>query len=126
MPDYIWICHACKKSNPSGTEVCGSCGFPAVASAVEIEEAVTGIKRPPRLSRKEWQAARHSDIASLPLWKKPLAYGLQLVRFIGGFVIVTGIFSLSIRSLVGGVAIIVVAELLFQWLKGRSHVWQEK
>lgn len=122
MPAYNWVCHTCKKSNPSGTEVCESCGFPAVANGVEIGEAITGVKSPPRLSRKEWLAVRRSDIASMPLWKKPFAYALQLVRLIGAVVVLTGIFSLSIHSVSVGLAVVVVAELLFQFIKGKPYL----
>jgi hypothetical protein len=126
MPRYTWVCHSCKQPNRAGTEICGSCGLPAVATGAEIEEAITGVKSPPRLSRKEWQATRRRDIASLPLWKKPFAYALQLVRLIGAVVVLTGIFSLSIRSLALGIAVVVTAELLFQFLKGRPYVWEER
>jgi uncharacterized membrane protein YvbJ len=38
-PDYRWICHACRSPNEAGSASCTSCGFPAVASAKDIDEA---------------------------------------------------------------------------------------
>jgi hypothetical protein len=35
-PTYRWVCHKCQASNESGAAQCSSCGFPAVASAQQI------------------------------------------------------------------------------------------
>lgn len=35
MPDYDWKCHACDVANSANTDVCASCGCPAVVSAKE-------------------------------------------------------------------------------------------
>ena len=41
-PSYVWVCHACRRSNAAGTEGCVACGFPAVASAIEVDRALQG------------------------------------------------------------------------------------
>lgn len=119
MPDYAWICHSCKASNPSGVDVCTSCGFQAIATGAEIEEAVTGIPRPPTLSRKELLKERRSEMAALPLWKKPIAYLLRGVQIIGSLIFGVGLFELSGIEMLFGLAIAFVAEALYQLLKGR-------
>lgn len=124
MPDYSWVCHSCKESNKEGDQKCCACGFPAVATGAEIDEAVTGIKLAPRQSRKEWQAARRLEISTLPFWKKPLAYALQGVRLIGAVIMLSGIFSLSLQSTAFGFAIVAVAELLYQLFKGKPRAGQ--
>jgi hypothetical protein len=102
-----------------------ACGFPAVASAVEIEEAITGVKRVPRQSRKEWQAARRVEISALPFWKKPIAYVLQFVRFVGAVIMLSAIFKLSGYDFMFGFAIVAIAEFIFHLLKGRPYAWEE-
>ena len=124
-PDYAWVCHSCHGTNPAGFETCGACGCPALASAPEIEEAKTGVKQPPRLSRKQWQAQRRAEIAMLPFWKKPAAYALQAMRVVGAVFILTGIFDLSLGTALIGLAIITVAEVLFTLLKGRPYGWED-
>lgn len=37
MPAYDWKCHACEAANLANTDVCASCGCPAVASAKEAQ-----------------------------------------------------------------------------------------
>lgn len=125
MPHYVWVCHSCHATNPAGSEICGACGCPAIASAADIEEAKTGVKRPPRLSRKEWQALRRAEISALPFWKKPAAYALQAMRVVGAVFVLNGIFSLSLSAGLIGVGIIVIAEFLFSLLKGRPYLWEE-
>ena len=95
-----------------------------MASADEIEQVATGIKRPRRQTRKEWEAARRADLAALPLWKKPFAYALQVVRLVGAVMILGGIFDLSIWGLLFGLGVVAIAELLFRLLKGRPYVWE--
>ena len=121
MPDYTWVCHSCKVSNRPGTQVCQACGFPAEASADKIDEAVTGIKRQPRQSRKEWIVARRQEIAALPWWKKVFAYVLRAIQFVGALVIWLGIFNLSVQAAVFGLAMGMIAEVLFQLLKGKPN-----
>ena len=118
MPDYAWVCHSCKETNIPGAQVCQACGFPAEASAYEIDEAVTGIKRQPRKSRKEWLVKRHEEIAALPLSKKVFAYFLRVIQFFGALFFWSGVFGLSIPAVVFGLTIGVIAEILFQCLKG--------
>lgn len=125
MPHYAWVCHSCHATNSAGLEACGTCGCPAVASAADIEEAKTGVKRPPRLSRKEWQALRRAEITALPFWKKPAAYALQAMRLVGAVFVLSGIFDLSLRAGLVGFGVILVAELLFGLLKGRPYVWED-
>jgi hypothetical protein len=38
---YVWTCHRCKTPNQANADKCASCGFPAIASAKDIE-TVTG------------------------------------------------------------------------------------
>ena len=37
MNPYRWTCHVCSSPNKSGAPRCDACGFPAVASALDIE-----------------------------------------------------------------------------------------
>lgn len=120
MPDYTWVCHSCKATNQPDEEICRRCGFPAVATGSEIDEAVTGVKRQPELSRKELQRQRRAEIAALPIWKKPFAYALRAVQFVGGLVFFSGIFDLSGSEILLGLASGVAAEVSYQLLKGRS------
>lgn len=121
MPDYTWVCHSCKVSNSLGTQVCQACGFPTEASADQIDEAVTGIKRQPRQSWKEWIVARRQEIAALPWWKKVFAYVLRAIQFVGALVLWLGIFNLSVQAAVFGLAMGMIAEVLFQLLKGKPN-----
>lgn len=120
MPDYTWLCHSCKMPNQPGNEICRQCGLPALATGAEIDEAVTGIKRQPALSRKEWQRQRRAEIAALPIWKKPSAYALRLVQFFGGLTFWFGLFDLSVGQMLLGVAVGIAAEALYQLLKASS------
>lgn len=124
MPHYAWVCHSCHATNPAGSEACGACEYPAVASAADIKDANAGVKRPPRLSRKEWQTLRHAEIAALPFWKKPAAYALQAMRVVGAVFVLGGIFDLSLRAGLIGLGVILVAEVLFSLLKGPPYVWE--
>jgi hypothetical protein len=38
-PSYVWACHRCKASNQANSDKCTSCGFPAIATAKDIEDA---------------------------------------------------------------------------------------
>lgn len=38
-PTYRWRCHKCELVNEPGISICAHCGFPAIASAVEICQA---------------------------------------------------------------------------------------
>ena len=124
MPDYSWVCHSCKNSNPPATQVCQTCGFPAVASGAEIQEAITGIKNPPRQSRKEFLSARQEEIAALQLWKKPTVYALRVVEFVGAVIVWAGIFDLSLLFILLGVVVVFAAELIYQLVKGKPYAWQ--
>ena len=121
MPDYAWICHSCKASNRPGLENCSACGFPAVATGAEIEEAITGIPSQPVLSRKELIKQRHAEMAALALWKKPIAYLFRGIAFVGGIVFAWGILDLRGADVLLGLAVMFVAEALFQLLKGHSR-----
>jgi hypothetical protein len=124
MAGYAWVCHSCKAVNSPGNNACRNCGFPAVATGREIEEAVTGVKQPPALSNKELQQKRHAELSALPFWKKPFAYSLRIVQFIGSLVFGLGIFSLSLQHVLSGLALAFVAEVFFQTLKGKSGAQQ--
>src|SRR5574343_368058 len=124
MPLYVWVCHSCHASNPAGSVACAACGCPAVASVADIEEAKTGDNQPQRLSRKQWQAQRRTEIAALPVWKKPAAYALQAIRVVGAVFVLSGIFDMSLRAGLIGFGIILIAEVLFSLLKGRPYVWE--
>ena len=39
VPGYDWVCHKCAMVNAAGLDACSHCGFPAVASAIEIARA---------------------------------------------------------------------------------------
>jgi hypothetical protein len=45
-PSYRWICHKCGSSNEPHTDICASCGFPAVASAEQVERARPDFQPP--------------------------------------------------------------------------------
>lgn len=124
MPLYAWVCHACHATNPAGSGACGVCGCPAVACIADIEEAKTGVKQPPRLSRKEWHVLRRAEISVLPFWKKPAAHALQAMRVVGAVFILSGIFDFSLSASLTGLGIVLVAEVLFSLLKGRPYIWQ--
>lgn len=124
MPLYAWVCHSCHTTNPAGSEGCGACGCPAVLNVADIEEAKTGVKQQSRLSRKQWQAQRRTEIGVLPFWKKPAAYALQAMRVVGAIFVLSGIFYFSLRAGLIGFCIILVAEVLFSLLKGRPYVWE--
>lgn len=124
MPLYAWICHSCNTTNPTGSEACRACECPAVASVADIEEAKSGVKQKPRLSRKQWQALRRAEIAALPFWKKPAAYALQAMRVVGAVFILGGIFDFTLGAGLIGLGIVLVAEVLFSLLKGRPYVWE--
>jgi hypothetical protein len=117
MPDYTWRCHSCKTPNEPGEESCRQCGFPAVATGFEVDEAVTGVKRQPALSGKALLRQRRVEIAALPAWKKPLAYALRAAQFFGGLTFWLGIFDLSVGQMLLGLTAGIAAEALYQLLK---------
>jgi hypothetical protein len=116
MPSYNWVCHVCKLPNHAGVEICGACGFAAVASAVEIDAAIGGQKPETRPSREESTRQLRAQIAALPAWKKPIAYCLRGLMYLGWLIIWSGVFGLAADAMLIGVAVIVVAALLFAWL----------
>lgn len=120
MTEYAWVCHSCKAVNIPGESACRACGYPAEATGAEIEEAVTGIKQAPALSRKELQRQRRAEFAALPLSKKPFAYFLRLLQIIGSLVFGLGIFNLALQQVLIGLALAIAAEVLFQILRGKS------
>jgi len=124
MPQYDWVCHSCNTTNPTGSEACGTCGCPALASVADIEEAKTGVKQKPPISRKQWQVLRHAEIAALPFWKKPVAYALQAIRVVGAVFFLGGIFNFSLSTGLIGLGIVFFSEVLFSLLKGRPYVWE--
>lgn len=125
MPDYAWICHSCRVTNSAGSEACGACGCGAVVSAADLEESKAGVVRPPRLTRKEWHAQRRTDIAALPLWKRPAAYALQAIRVVGAIFVLIGLFDLSLRAGLIGFGLVIVAEVMFSLLKGPPYGWKD-
>jgi hypothetical protein len=36
---YRWVCHRCESANDAGIARCSACGFPAIATGVEIAKA---------------------------------------------------------------------------------------
>jgi len=124
MAGYAWVCHSCKAANNPGESTCRYCGFAAIATGVEIEEAVTGIKQRPSFSKKELQQQRRAEFSAFPFWKKPFAYFLRMVQFIGSVVFGLGIFNLSLRQTLFGLALAFFAEVFFQMLKGKSGAQQ--
>lgn len=124
MPDYTWVCHSCKEANTPGTGVCRACGFPSVATGAEIAKGVCGKTHRPRSSKKEFLRARREELAALPLWKKPFAYLLRALQFVAGVTFWVSVFGLSLPGMALGLAALVVAELLYQFLKGKPYVWE--
>jgi len=101
--------------------LCELCGFQATASGVEIETAITGKQISPPISRKALLKARREELAALPLWKKPFAYTLRLLQFVGGGVAWLAIFDLSLSGVLAGALIAIASELIFQLLKGKPY-----
>lgn len=124
MPDYAWICHSCRKCNTAGTETCRACGFSSVASSADIGEAGTNSARPPRQNWKAFSKARRTELAALPLWKKPLAYLLLGLQLAGGVTVWAGIFNLSLLLIGLGLVIAAGGGLLLELLKGRPYAWE--
>lgn len=56
--DYEWACRACGSRNAAGAHECAGCGFPAVASALEIERHARGERGPRTLTPSEARRAR--------------------------------------------------------------------
>lgn len=74
-PTYIWVCHKCGKPNQPHTGICASCGFPATASAMEIDpdEKKDLSKNESSISSNVWLFFPEAAIAGLfalatPLW----------------------------------------------------------
>lgn len=74
MPDYDWVCHACKAFNTKGTEHCLACDKPAVMSAADID---------PQL--------RHRNVENPKPWH-PIFTGLIAIYLLAGsiYTFVTG------------------------------------
>lgn len=122
MPDYVWVCHSCKHSNPPGALHCQACGFPAEATGAEIEEHITGRKRPPRQSGKEFLKARREEMAALPFWKKSFAYLLRAVQLLGSITVWMGIVEFSLPGIALGIVAVAASEVGYQWLKGKPRL----
>ena len=74
---YRWTCHLCEEPNAAGSTSCVKCGFPALASGLDIDRA---ISKTPAIDVEPSQA-----IARLPLSKK-IAGGIALgVLIVGAF-----------------------------------------
>lgn len=99
--------------------VCRVCGFKAVATGVEIEEALTGNRRQPIPSRNDLMKIRQAEMAALPFWKKPIGYLLRGMQFVGSVIVVFGILDLSGMKVLLGIGVAFVAEVIFQLLRGR-------
>lgn len=117
MPAYDWICLACHAKNRAGLDACAICRCPAEASGDEIDFARTGVKPAQRLSRKQWIAQRYAEIGDLPGWKKPIAYLLQGVRFVGATIALFGLFDLLPGRVLIGLGAVALAEIAFALLK---------
>jgi len=39
IPEYRWTCHRCEWANEPGVPACAHCGFPALATGVDIAKA---------------------------------------------------------------------------------------
>jgi hypothetical protein len=124
VPDYAWVCHKCQAPNRAGASSCEHCGFQAIASGVEIEAARTGKKITPPQSRKAFLKTRREELVALPLWKKPFAYALRFLQFIGSVIAWLAIFDLSLSGVLVGIALAIASELVFQLLKGKPYAWQ--
>lgn len=116
MVDYDWRCHSCKALNRAGTETCHACGCPALASARDIEAAKTGEKPEPFPTRKEAKVLMRAQMAVLPWGKKPLAYVLRGLNYLGWAVFGIGLWNLAADGMLIGLAIVVIASLLFALL----------
>ncbi len=120
MPTYNWVCHVCKVPNRAGLESCAACGFPAVASGVEIDAAISGQKPEMPLGREKRERQLRARIAALPSWKKPVAYGLRGLQYVGWLIVGIGVFSLAADTMLVGFAFAVVAALLVTLLTWRD------
>jgi hypothetical protein len=89
----------------------------------EMDSGIAG-KNQPRPSRKEWLKARRKELAVLPLWKKPFAYLLRTVQLIAAVAFWVAVFGLSLQDIALSFTTAVVAELLFQLLKGKPSAWE--
>jgi hypothetical protein len=75
-PPYRWMCHRCERVNEPGLKTCTSCGFPAVASAVDIARE-RGEPDPSRFTRETpsgswWWLVPELPIAGVVVCAAPL------------------------------------------------------
>ena len=127
MPGYDWVCHACKSTNRSGTEVCSLCGFRAVSSGAEVKKFIAGNQAEmdqaePFPTRRQLKELLQKEFSDLPLWKKTIVLTLRSLQFFGGLMCW---LTLSFSGIVSGVAIIVSAEFLYWVLVSRRSRWRQ-
>lgn len=98
---YAWQCFACEASNPPGTAVCSSCGFPARATGRKIDAAraarTTAADKPIVLQQRSAIDSIADALSPLPMWRQALAV-------IGGLLGLGGAFWLKLTMSLAGVA----------------------
>lgn len=85
-PSYRWKCFSCNAINPAGINTCSVCGFPASASALQIELSAPkrdGTRKTLPVERES--ADIHETISKLPFGKQVAAVTLLVIAAAGFF-----------------------------------------
>ena len=119
MKAYRWVCHLCHASNPPGSIKCETCGFPAEATAEEIELArAAGTSAVGDVQRQQQATARAAWRAQ-PLWLRAIEVLLGLL-LVSGFVL--GRFWPAVEDNILGLVIIAAAlGIMFLANAARKH-----
>jgi hypothetical protein len=98
---YAWQCFACDASNPATAALCTTCGFPARATAKQIDAAraagTSVTAKPIELQGRSAIDAIAQTLAPLPMWRQALVV-------IGGLLGIGGIVWLKLAWSFAGTA----------------------
>lgn len=112
MFTYTWTCHVCDTPNQPEVDACAKCGFPAIASAKEIQKANPPASPAPSTVAKPDPLAEVTDqISVLPPGRQILATSLVAIAMAGIFLFQA---SWSYTYMAIGIVVAVVA---FAWLR---------
>lgn len=96
-PQYTWLCQHCGRSSPGGAVSCANCGFPAHASAFELERVKQLGSVPAFLAERQ---AQRDNWRRTPLLRKILLV-VALILFLVGLIL----FRFAFGSFIVGEAL---------------------
>lgn len=85
MSPHRWVCHSCQAINPAEATSCSACGFPAIATAREIESVEDGSPIPASAEQGGFFSLPLPQIAAILIGIGTACIGLALIHFSKSF-----------------------------------------